>query len=130
VKRPGPAVPHPWGQRHCEEIRGQSPAHAEPGNRAVVGLPATKRILGDAAPAPREGGQRGRQAVRVIEAAARGAALGEAEEIEVTVARFVCAGLSEPAAQPGVEAKGSTAPVARAAVVFGPLTARSVTRRS
>lgn len=66
----------------------------------------------------------------VIEAAARGAALGEAEEIEVTVARFVCAGLSEPAAQPGVDGKGSTAPVARAAVVFGPLTARSVTRRS
>jgi len=66
----------------------------------------------------------------VVQATACGAALGEAEEIEVTVARLVRAGLSEPAAQPGVEAKGSAAPVAGAVVVFGPLTARSVTRRS
>jgi len=66
----------------------------------------------------------------VVEPTACGAALGEAEEIEVTVAWGVRAGLSETAAQPGVEAKGSETPVAGFVAAAGAVTARSVTRRS
>lgn len=64
----------------------------------------------------------------VVEAAARGAPLGEAEEIEVTVAWLIPAGLSQTTAQRGLEAKGSAPPVLAAEV--GALTARSTTRRS
>jgi len=64
----------------------------------------------------------------VVESAARCAPFGEAEEVEVTVAWLVPAGLSQTTAQRGLEAKGSTAPVLAAEV--GALTARSTTRRS
>lgn len=66
----------------------------------------------------------------VVETTACGAALGEAEEIEVTVAWCVRAGLSETAAQPGVEAKGSATPIAGFVIAAEAVTARSVTRRS
>lgn len=68
--------------------------------------------------------------MRVVETATGGAPLGESEEVEVTVARFVTAGLSQTAAQPGLEAKGSAAPAAALADDPDVLTARSTTRRS
>lgn len=66
----------------------------------------------------------------VVETTARGVPFSETEEIEVTVARSVRAGLSETAAQPGVEAKGSATPIAGFVIAPVPVTARSVTRRS
>ena len=66
----------------------------------------------------------------VVETTACGAALGEAEEIEVTVAWCVRAGLSETTAQPGVEAKGSATPIVGFVAAGDAVTARSVTRRS
>ena len=105
------------GENRADDDPGDQVPHEErriEGRRRAIVLVRAEAHLAWLMEGARE---RGRQPVGVIEAAARGAALGEAEEIEVTVARFVCAGLSEPAAQPGVEAKGSTAPIAGVAVV-------------
>jgi len=65
----------------------------------------------------------------VVEPTTGSVRLHVAEEVEVSVARLVCASPIEPAAQAGVDAKGRAVSVAGFGVVAAD-TARSVSRRS